>query len=524
MGIAPSLEQERAEVELVLESGLFDKAPRLGRFFRYVCEQHLRGESEGVKEYSIAVEALGRPPDFDPKKDSIVRVEAHRLRKRLQEYYAGPGADHPVHISIPNGQYRPHFHVNRTPVIAELIAPEHGQTVSALDLATVELPDVAPNSTELPRNHFRWDNRLRFVFIGATLLLLIAAAVLLVYRRIAHSQQAASEIRTMESAETIPGEVRILAGYEGPPFTDKQGNVWGPDSYFKGGSARPLAPGAMIQAQPDSHLLRSQRSGFSFQYDVPLRQTTYELHLLFADTEYGPGNPKGGGDGTRMFQVFLNGTLVLNQFDPLMEAGAPNRLHERVFKDAAPAADGKLHLRFTGLTGPAFLNGFSIMPSSPGRIRPVRIVSQPAPVTDSDGHFWAADEYFCGGTLVSRRHVILNRPDKALYQGERYGNFSYHIPLAPGKYTLTLHHAETWFGSPESQDPTSFDRRRFDVFADGVALLRDFDVAREAGGPNRSVDKVFHDLKPNAQGLLLLQFVPIRNYAEVNAIEVVETN
>jgi hypothetical protein len=96
--------------------------------------------------------------------------------------------------------------------------------------------------------------------------------------------------------------------------------------------------------------------------------------------------------------------------------------------------------------------------------------------------------------------------------------------LAPGKYTLTLHHAETWFGSPESRDPTAFDRRRFDVFADGVALLRDFDVAREAGGPNRSIDKVFHDLAPNAQGILLLQFVPTRNYAEVNAIEVVETN
>jgi len=109
MGIAASLEQERAEVELVLESGLFEKAPRLGRFFRYVCERHLNGHSEGVKEYSIAVEALGRPPDFDPKKDSIVRVEAHRLRKRLEEYYRGAGADRPLQIAIPSGQYRPEF-------------------------------------------------------------------------------------------------------------------------------------------------------------------------------------------------------------------------------------------------------------------------------------------------------------------------------------------------------------------------------------------------------------------------------
>jgi Malectin domain len=110
---------------------------------------------------------------------------------------------------------------------------------------------------------------------------------------------------------------------------------------------------------------------------------------------------------------------------------------------------------------------------------------------------------------------------EALYQGERYGNFSYRIPLAPGKYRLTLHFAETWFGvnSPEP----ALGSRIFNVFANGVALLRDFQVARDAGGPNRSLEKVFQNLEPNAQGMLVLDFVPIRNYAEVNAIEVVQT-
>ena len=72
---------ERAELDAVLNSGIFSRAPNLASFLKYVCERHFEGEFEGVKEYCIAIGALGRPPDFDQKKDSIVRVEAHRLRR-----------------------------------------------------------------------------------------------------------------------------------------------------------------------------------------------------------------------------------------------------------------------------------------------------------------------------------------------------------------------------------------------------------------------------------------------------------
>ncbi|MGA8596647.1 MAG: hypothetical protein WB676_18205, partial [Bryobacteraceae bacterium] len=63
----------------------------------------------------------------------------------------------------------------------------------------------------------------------------------------------------------------------------------------------------------------------------------------------------------------------------------------------------------------------------------------------------------------------------------------------------------------------------FNVFANGTALLRGFDIAKEAGGANRAIEKTFDDLEPNAQGELVLEFVPILNYACVNAIEVTET-
>ena len=78
-------EQERTEVELVLQSGVFDKAPRLGRFFRYICDRHFDGQADQIKEYSVALEALGRGADFDPKKDSIALM-ATKLRQLKANY------------------------------------------------------------------------------------------------------------------------------------------------------------------------------------------------------------------------------------------------------------------------------------------------------------------------------------------------------------------------------------------------------------------------------------------------------
>src|SRR5258708_8999080 len=75
----------------------------------YICSKYFAHESDGLKEYSIAVEVLGRPPSFDPATDASARVEVHRLRRKLREYYEGEGASHPVQIAIPAGSYTPVF-------------------------------------------------------------------------------------------------------------------------------------------------------------------------------------------------------------------------------------------------------------------------------------------------------------------------------------------------------------------------------------------------------------------------------
>lgn len=76
---------------------------------RYLCQKQFDGEAHLIKEHHIAVEALGRPEPFDQKRDSIVRVELHRLRKRLQQYYQTEGASHAIQITIPAGGYAPRF-------------------------------------------------------------------------------------------------------------------------------------------------------------------------------------------------------------------------------------------------------------------------------------------------------------------------------------------------------------------------------------------------------------------------------
>src|SRR5580658_6873730 len=101
--------QEKNELQSVLDSGIFNRAPNLAHVLTYVCSQYFEGAAEQIKEYNIAVEALGRPAGFDQKRDSIVRVEAHRLRKRLREYYEAEGAGHSIRIDIPSGQYAPQF-------------------------------------------------------------------------------------------------------------------------------------------------------------------------------------------------------------------------------------------------------------------------------------------------------------------------------------------------------------------------------------------------------------------------------
>ncbi|MDP2802441.1 MAG: hypothetical protein Q8O26_11200 [Phreatobacter sp.] len=99
----------------------------------HVVERTLAGDDRTIKAYTIAVEGLGRSPDFNPDRDSTVRVAAMRLRNALDLYYAGPGARDPLRIRMAPGSYRPTF---------EPVAVEAEPGISA----EPALPAVAPRS------------------------------------------------------------------------------------------------------------------------------------------------------------------------------------------------------------------------------------------------------------------------------------------------------------------------------------------------------------------------------------------
>jgi TolB-like protein/Tfp pilus assembly protein PilF len=98
----------RRQLERTLASAGFSHSERLASFLRFVVERHLAGRDEELKESVIALEVFGNR-DYDPKRDSIVRTEAGRVRARLAEYYLGEGSGDPVIIELPKGGYIPVF-------------------------------------------------------------------------------------------------------------------------------------------------------------------------------------------------------------------------------------------------------------------------------------------------------------------------------------------------------------------------------------------------------------------------------
>lgn len=487
-----SFAAERQELEAFLSSGVLDPNSNPGRLLRYVCEKHFSGCEGEIKEYNIAVDVFGRPPGFDNRRNSAVRVEASRLRKRLDEYYCGAGRDRPLRISIPPGQYVPQF----------------------------AAPSEDGGEDGAARRPLLSAARLRWIVPG--LLLLALGAVVIAQRVSSPAPPAAADAQPAAgppaAAPGRPAEVRILAGYERDKHVDRAGNVWLGDRYFTGGHALPVDPPAVIARTFDSTIYKHMRTGPEFSYQIPLAPGHYELRLHFAETVFGETLVDGGGETSRLMIIRANGRILLYSFDVYAEAGGNHTAVVRVFRDIQPADDGFLHLHFSANWDRPFLNAIEVLPSTPGKIRPVRIVTRDAAVTDSAGRIWHPDNYSSGGRLVLRKEAVAGTADPDLYVGERYGRFSYAIPVARGTYRVTLHFAETWHKAGAG-------KRAFDVWCNGKTLLEDFDIARQAGGAQRAIQKTFRGIQPTSSGKIELSFVPVVNYACVNAIEVIdETN
>jgi hypothetical protein len=527
------LEAERAEFEAVLASELFGRPTNVVRFLSYVCERYFEDAIHEIKEYSIAVHALGRPESFDPQTDPIVRVTAHALRKRLEVYYQTVGADRPVHIGLPSGHYVPKF-VHRGE--AELPqgmtqqgeAPEN-QCAPGVPSPCDMLPPVqtqvqtilspGPNGSRNNDHSVHPGNaetkkpdpwrRLATVKTIA-LLVLIACAFLALPGRF-HGRR--GDIKPLVETQTAPAAMavsaatlRALAGDQRGPYTDSAGSTWLMDRFCSGGNSF-SASHRVVRGTREQQLFTAGRLG-SFRCKYPVPPGIYEVHLLFAETA-------GLQENGRYVAYSINRGSPTS-IDIVDEAEGDDTATQKIYTDIQPGNDGTIHIDF--LTSDSFVNAVEILPGLPHHMLPVRLVVGDSPQRDSNGNLWSPDQGFFGGRISSPARDISKISDSSLYKWHRFGHFHYVVPVATGsRYKLKLYFQEPWFGHANGNIGGA-GSRVFDVSCNGAVLLKQFDIFSEAG--SEPLVKSFSHIEPTAQGKIEIYFTPRVNYPALSAIEV----
>ena len=134
-------------VDRVTASSVLRTSVSLCKLLRYLAQQSIDQPDAPHKEYQIATEVFSRPPDFDSRLDSVVRVQTGRLRAKLAEYYAGPGAEDDLILCIPKGAYSLSSHHRGRPLanFSEAIPPKAAADSREVTSATTRSPRSANN-------------------------------------------------------------------------------------------------------------------------------------------------------------------------------------------------------------------------------------------------------------------------------------------------------------------------------------------------------------------------------------------
>jgi hypothetical protein len=482
--IGASQEEEWQELQAVLLSGILDKAPNLSHFLEYVSEQYFSGNSDQVKEYNIAVHALHRPEHFDPQVDSIVRVTAHTLRKKLEQYYASEGANHLLQIRLPAGKYVLQFERQ----------------------AQVSLPRTRGHASVI---------RIGVVVAGAAVLLFLGN----LYLRQRQSGKPMSSEKILPAAvgrngpglANPPGPalsqaMRVRFGAASHPYVDVAGQTWSQEQFCKGGTTF-AHPDHEIQGTDDPALFQEGLEG-KFQCRIPAPPGTYQLLLLFADTA-------GDKEAARQVVLSINNAATA-ALDIVDEAGGDDVVVGKVYAGIRPMGDGAIHLDF--ISDGSFINAAELTPSNSDAGTPLRMLAGPAVFRDDQGNTWLPERFFQGGRRTFHPDNLPKVANSRLFEWERYGHFHYFIPVVAGKeYRVRLYFSEGWFGKSNGS-PEGVGSRVFDVYCNGTSLLRNFDILQNQG--NNAVVITTYHVRPTAHGVLELYFTPVKNYPLINAIEV----
>lgn len=492
---------ERAELDWLLESGALGRSANLIKVLRYVCEETAAGRGEQIKEYSIAVEALGRRENFDPQTDTIVRVTFHTLRKRLQDIYeTGEGMSHAVRVVIPAGRYAAQFvHVQDRDHSTSLAYDSGAEpiAVSPVETSFASPPQRPSSSSAASVGRAPWFWLAALVVVG-----LVAA---MVWRKSHPFSSSWTESASSAGPVTISGPTYILFGKRRHPYIDHSGIRWEQQPACEGGEAVPPT-GMTFSGTEDSYIYDGGIRGI-VRCTFHARPGLYQLRLHFAE-------PSNLEPAHRVVSLAVN-VGPTQSVDVVDRAGGDRAATTFTIPGVRPENDGTIHLDFTSEVSP--VNAIEILPAPTVQPLPVRIVAASTPFKDAAGNVWLSDRYFRGGRHgqpPDQEH----RPSLGLYASDRIGTFQYSLPAPTGnKYRVTLYFREPWFGQ-ENGAPGGVGSRVFNVYCNGQSVLNELDIL--ADGHGQSVTKTINDVSPTAQGEINLTFVPVNNYPLVNAIEV----
>ncbi len=482
---------ERKELDWLLTSGVLGRSHNLSQMLKFICEKHFEGQASQITEQALAVEALGRRSDFNPQVDTIVRVTAHQLRKRLQEIHAGPGASRPVQIHIPAGQYAPSF-VHREETLS---LPSSGSGSTIQVSSSAEEIVVKPGAARR-----KW----LITAVALAFSVLLAGILLEVLHTRAHSASGAPP--DLKPSSVVKGHpVRAILGKGREPYIDRAGNTWMPGNYCKGGANLSESSQRIAGTEDPAIFLGGLRGHAHCVF--PVDPGIYEVHLLFAEASDLP-------EATDRSVFSLNGGENIS-LDLVDDAGGDFIADTKVFRGVRPENDGTIHIDFVGEI--SAMKAVEILPAPSEALLPIRIVAGSMPYKDPEGNVWLPDRYVIGGRPGQSAKVVKNE-QAGVYGSHRVGNFRYILPVVPlEKYRVRLYFQEPWFGK-ENAGIGGPGSRVFDVWCNGVALLKDFDILNEGG--SRPLVKTFDNVQATAQGKIELFFSPVINYPLVNAIEI----
>src|SRR5262245_56340506 len=109
LGLAVAPAEIQSQLQRIVSSRVFAASARMSRFLRFTVEETIAGRGEDLKEITIGLAVFDRAPDYVPRIDPIVRVEARRLREKLAQYYDADGKEDSIIIELPRGGYAPVF-------------------------------------------------------------------------------------------------------------------------------------------------------------------------------------------------------------------------------------------------------------------------------------------------------------------------------------------------------------------------------------------------------------------------------